>query len=354
MVAAGASVIPKTAKSLAEIVKEARQTTGSSSEAKLKIMDEIARLDTSALVELIRSATDSQSFFKGPSFEFQFAVNRLVELRPMDAAGLWVENQGLRVFAPLFLTGWTKKDPQAFASWVMTQTFEIQKAAAPSIGSLAKDEPDKFAELAPQLLQSPVARVGAQNAIAGMLEREGGAPEKALAYARVLPEGEVRNAALVELLKLTDSKLLTNTDVAAALGQVTPEEGYRLGRNLVKSAEQLPPGITRQSAFATALREDSNKDPAAAARRLESLAGTVDYAPAVLGFVEAVAPKDPAVAAEWALSINPSDPIQRSATLQRAASSWFKADPEAARAWVEKAPLTDKEFFMLTGRTREQ
>jgi hypothetical protein len=184
-----------------------------------------------------------------------------------------------------------------------------------------------------------------------MLE-EAGSPEKGFAYAQTLPEGPVRNAALLEMLKWPGANAHANPEVADALAKADPEEARRLGRELSKNAGQLPVGPARESAFTQALRDESGKDPAAAAKRLESLAGSVDYAPAVRGFVEATTRKDPATALEWALRIDPSASLQRSSALERAAAAWFKADAEAARAWVETAPLSDAEYFQLTGRAR--
>ena len=102
------------------------------------------------------------------------------------------------------------------------------------------------------------------------------------------------------------------------------------------------------------MREQADKDPAGAAKRLDALSGTPDYAAAVRGFVEQTARKDPGAAAEWALTIPASSPLQRISALERVASAWFKAAPDDARAWVDKAALSDTEYFQLTGRSRNR
>jgi hypothetical protein len=70
--------------------------------------------------------------------------------------------------------------------------------------------------------------------------------------------------------------------------------------------------------------------------------------------VDATASKDPAAAAEWALKIDPSAPAQRAAALERVAREMFLKNPDDARAWAEKAPLSDAEYAQLTGRQRQR
>lgn len=352
MLAAKQPVAARAPQSLAAIVQEARESAPSAPSARWKVMEIMGSMNAGELEGLIKGALDQINLFKPQSFEFEFAVRRLVELEPEKAAALWAKNAALRMQTDLFLNGWVKSDPQAFAVWSLAQSREIQQASASALGAFAKDAPEKFAAVAAQFGQSPAGAAGASRAIAGMLEREAGAPEKGFAYAQTLPEGPLRNAALMEMLKWPGANAHANPSVADALANADPEDARRLGRELSKTASQLPVGPARESAFTAALRDESGKDPVAAAKRLESLAGSVDYAPAVRGFVEATVRKDPATALEWALKIDPSASLQRSSALERAAAAWFKADSAAARAWVETAPLSDAEYFQLTGRAR--
>jgi predicted Zn-dependent protease len=281
------------------MVGAAQRTSGSCFEAKLKFMEEIGRMDSAALAGLIRSASGALDVPRMNSFEFRFAVARLVELEPRKAAALWAENGLLRVYGSLSLEGWIKKDPQDFASWARESTHDIGGGARSAIRAFAADNPEKFAELAAQLSTSPITTEGARAAIDRMLAREPDSPEKALAYARALPEGEARNTALFAMLKWPGTNLWSDPEVAGALAQAAPEQAWRLGIETAAggSPEKLPPGHARQSAFQFSVQSDAFKDPDAAAKRLESLAGTADYAPAVRGFVDALAARDPAAAA---------------------------------------------------------
>jgi hypothetical protein len=95
----------------------------------------------------------------------------------------------------------------------------------------------------------------------------------------------------------------------------------------------------------------AEKDPKSAAKKVEALAGSADYPAAVRGFVEATAAKDPAAAADWALSIGLQGG-QRAAALEKAVAEYFRQKPDEARKWVASAPLSAEEYFLLTGFRR--
>ena len=138
-------------------------------------------------------------------------------------------------------------------------------------------------------------------------------------------------------------------EVAAALAQLSPAEARRYAQQV--NPEALPPSPLRESAYANQLAKAAQKDPQAAAKRVDALSKTADYPAAVRGFVEATAAKDPAAAVEWALTIGVTG-AQRTAALEKAATEYFRLKPADARKWVEKAPLTAEEYQTLTGRTR--
>jgi hypothetical protein len=124
-----------------------------------------------------------------------------------------------------------------------------------------------------------------------------------------------------------------------------------VGQQFASDADKLPQGPVRESAFAAQISTTAKKDPQAAAKKVEALSGSADYAAAVRGFVEATAAKDPAAALDWALSIGPQGG-QRTAALEKAAAEYFRQKPNEARKWVSSAPLSAEEYFLLTGFRR--
>jgi len=351
---AGAAPSPpqRRVESLRDLLDSTKSAAGPYSESRLLMMESISELSQEQLVSLVEEAVDGTDFMSKNRPEFVFAVKRLVEADPRRAADLWARHSTARMQADLFLGEWAKKDPQAFADWNASQTASVQKATGSVIGQWAGRSPEAFAGVAAQLSQSAGAPEGARRAVAGMLEKDKSAVEAVHQYAMALPEGAMRNAALLELLKNAGSNVLTREGVSEAVSALDREDAGRIGRSLASFAADLPAGAARQSAFAHALGEQARGDAAAGAQRLDGLAGSADYPAAVRGFVEATAPKDPAAAAEWALSISAGNSVQRSAALEKVASAWFKSNPDAARAWVEGAALSDAEYFQLTGRAR--
>ncbi|MEI6714230.1 MAG: hypothetical protein WCO60_10790 [Verrucomicrobiota bacterium] len=287
-----------------------------------------------------------------------FAFKRLAELDPKRAADLWAQNHdpdsGVEIRNSQSLARWAEKDPDAFAAWTLSQIPEVQQRSRYALDQLGFNSPARFAAIAPALSETPAARSAAANAIQGMKERDKNSGENAISYALSLPAGPCRDAALVAMLRWPEARPEERPEVVAALSRMDLEEAHRLGDQLGKIAGVLPPGAARESAFIAALRNEAGKDVAAATKRLEALSGTPDYAAAVRGLVEKIASNDPSAAADWALTIPNSSTQQRSSALEIVASTWFKAAPDAARAWVDNAALSDTEYFRLTGRNRNR
>lgn len=337
-------------RSLSEMGKMEGDRSATLMEKRWAVRTMLANASVAQLEEVFADAQNKLVDYDDP--DLQFAVRRLAELDPEKAANLWVKNSSAKMRPDLFLSDWAKKDPAAFLSWNLTQSTDVQKASTYVFASALKDAPEKLVEISSQLVISASGPAAVRGVVEAMSIRDKASPEKALALAQSLPEGPLRNAALVALLKWPEAKAAERPEVLLALTQVEPEEAKRLGRDLGKFAAELPAGAVRESAFISALQEQAEKDPSAAAKRLDGLAGTPDYAAAVRGFVEKTAGKDPAAAAEWALTIGEAAQMHRISALERVAASWFKSSPDDARAWVEKAPLTDSEYFKLTGRPR--
>jgi hypothetical protein len=172
--------------------------------------------------------------------------------------------------------------------------------------------------------------------------------EKMLALARGLPDGPARIGAFVNLAGDTDLDFTQYPEILTALATLPDEELPVIA--LGSHAVQLPEGRLRETAMRSKFESDAASDAEAAATHLNSLVNTEDYASAVQGFVNATAKKDPGAALAWALSIPSGN--QRGSALETAARAYYLQNPEEARAWLKQAPLTDAEYFHLTGRNR--
>ena len=335
-----------------------KQGSGKDS-GRLAVIDAIGRMSAGELARLLEVEAENPDFFRRIAFDFQFAARRLAEMAPERAADLWLSKASLRMQAEDLLGPWARRDPQAFAAWCLKLSPEAQKATSSALGGIARENPEQFLTIAARLETSAAAVGAVRSAMEGFLEASKNKMDFASArdFAVRLPEGAMRTAALAQLARWPGGEFATHPEVVNAIAALPREDARRLGREMAQHAESLPPSYAREAAFMSALREQADREMPAAVKRLETLAGTADQPAAVRGFVEETARKDPSAALQWALTIPPAEPgssaqVHRSAALEKAAAEWFKQNPEAARQWVETAPLSDSEYFQLTGRTR--
>jgi len=338
-----------------------REFAGSSeaispADAKLALMEAVNQLSPAELAELLSREAESTNFFRTIQPDFEYAARRLSEIAPEKAAELWLKRKGGILGGEALLKPWANQHPEAFVSWSLGLPADAQKAAAGVLTELARGNPEQFAALASQLAQAPGGVAGARGAIRGLSQGDVKAqdPAAALAYAKGLPDGPVRSAALAETALaygLDRVNLAANPEVSEALAALGPAEARNVGKQFAAAVDKLPQGPVRESALAAQISSAAQKDPQAAAKKVEALSGSADYPAAVRGFVEATAKKDPAAALDWALSIGPQGG-QRTVALEKAAAEYFRQKPDEARKWVSTAPLSPEEYFLLTGFRR--
>ncbi len=361
--------VPKTFRE----IDESLQSTGKSpAEKRLFLMETIGRMKPDELSALLAAEAANPDFFRRMRFDFQFTARRLAELAPEKAAALWSETPSLRFQSEVLLGAWVRKDPQAFSAWALSLAKDTQRAAASTLGEIAASEPEQFAALAPQIAGTPGAATAARRAIEAVTSGTGAKdPDAAVAYAKSLPEGVMRNAALAQLARTPGIDLSNQPEIVSAIQSLPREEAARLGRDLAEQSRGdsqspqarkdilagLPQGPALDAALASNFRRDADRNAAQAAATLEQMKGQATYPAAVRGFVEATAGKDPAAAADWALSIDlsaggESARAQRIGALERVAREFAERSPEEARKWIDTAPLTDREYFILSGKPR--
>ena len=326
-------------------------------DSRVLILETLRHLNAKQLERLIGKHLENPELERLVRYDFQAALRRLGEVHPQKAADVWVSSLpktvSLRRHLAALLEPWMQKSPKDFFAWHALQSEEAQKAMASVVGQFAFSRPELFGELADALSSSPVGAVSARRAIEGLRVRSAGTPDLAVAleYARQLPEGKMRSAALVALAEWPGVDVSAVPEIQTALGGLPYAAREAKAVQLVPKAEKLEPGLLRQATVAAAMEAEAIKDSVAAAKRLKAMIGGPDYPAAVRGFVEAVSEKDPTVALEFCLTL-PKGDEQRGIALDEAAAQLFRKKPDQARKWVEQAALTEEEFFRLTGRRK--
>lgn len=343
---------PQDTESFKQLDAFVKQAGTAPADYRLRLMSAINALSPRQLERMLDQELKSDLFLRSDRFDFQYAAARFAEIAPQKAAELWASRAEARSFSTDLIGPWAKRDPVAFANWTLTQSSEIQRAARGTLGQAAAADPHLFASIAHQLAASPNAAETARAAVKTIIAKEP-TSEQQLAYASKLPEGPMRNAALSQLALSSNFDIKSQPEIAKAISSLSEREAYQLADGFIGKVDSLPPSPLREATLQAALRDQARADAAAAAKRLESLPpNSADYAAAVRGFVDSTSSKDPASAAEWALSIPVSAASHRTGALERVATEYFRTNPDGAREWVEKAPLTDEEYRRLTGRSR--
>lgn len=326
-------------------------------DSRVMILDVISHLSAKQLEDLITRHLEKPDFERLVRYDFQTAMRRIGEIQPRRSAEIWLSSLlktvALRRFLGALLEPWMQKSPRDFIAWHMMQSEEAQKAMAAVLGQFAFTQPDQFAELAELLSNSPAGMIAARRAMEGLRIKEGKSPDvqAALEYARKLPEGRVRSAALVALTDWPGVDIVAEPELQTALAGLSFAARESKAAQWMAKAQRLEPGPFRQATIAAAMEADANKDGSGALKRLKALSESPDYPAAARGYVEAIADRDPAGALEICLTI-PKGDEQRAIALDEAAAQLFRKKPDQARKWVEQAALSDEEYFHLTGRKK--
>ncbi len=340
-----------------DVLHQAAAAAATPAESRVLVLETISRLSGKQLEDLIKKHLEKPDFERLVRYDFQAAMRRLGEIQPHRAADIWlsglIKTVALRRHLGAMLEPWMQKSPRDFIAWHMMQSEEAQKAMAAVVGQFAFTQPDRFAEYAESLSTSPAGAIAARRAVEGLRINQGKSPnlQAALEYARKLPEGRVRSAALVALTDWPGVDLAAEPDLQAALAALPFAARETKAAQWTAKADKLEAGPFKEAAIAAALQADATKDASGALKRLRALTGSPDYPAAARGYVEAVAERDPAGALEVCLTIPKGDP-QRAIALDEAATHLFRKKPDQARKWVDQAALTEEEYFHLTGRKK--
>jgi hypothetical protein len=298
--------------------------------------------------------------FGSESQGFWHALDRLSEIAPLKAAQLWGCHADLRNHRDRLLGPAAKNNPTDFVAWMKTLSPEQQLAASGILSEIVSNSPATLAAIAGSLVGTPAAGRIVRAAMETILQTSPpeDSPSFELRFANTLPEGPIRNLALAQIALSPRVKVPDVPEVLAAIAQLPRENAARLQSDLLQEARTgsfklLPAAPARNAALRFHFGRGGSFPSWADVQELESLAGTADYPAAVGGFVRATAIQDPSTAAAWALSIDPAtDQQERLSALEIAARNMYLRRPDEARDWVEKAPLSDTEYWVLTGRKR--
>jgi hypothetical protein len=217
----------------------------------------------------------------------------------------------------LVVRSWSQSDPKAFAIWAksLPPSPLRQGALESSIGLWAKNDP----QAALAFLNTLPLDASTQDPMYREIASEWATsdPQTAAAWANQLPDGNARNACLLEVISQW-----ANDEPAKATVYL----------------QSLPNGPLRNEAFQTVGNVWGRVDPVGASTWLTQLPSGAARDAAVGSFTNQVVTSDPDAAYQWAESISDANARQGqvSAILQR----WMQIDPSNAAIAVQKSSLS--------------
>lgn len=269
---------------------------------------------------------------------------RWAEVDPLGAVKAWNEGNA-QPLGDAFFTAWAKSNPASALLWFsaladgdfknQTRTLILER--------VAKTDPQRALDFANQLPEGQDRNQLVKTALASMGTKD---PAEALAAANRMPEGAGRKTGIdavvaqiastnVEEAKKLIADLPPNTVSGAAatiaVGLVREDTDKALSW-----ARGLPEGQSKDSAYGGIAREWATRDVVAAATWLDTLPKGTARDAAVASFANRTAPRDPESATLWASTLPAGE--QRTSTLEQTVGIWRRINPTAAAEWIASAP----------------
>jgi hypothetical protein len=167
--------------------------------------------------------------------------------------------------------------------------------------------------------------------------------EDAISWAKTLPTGDHRDAAMTAIVnELTTTDLDRAQALFADLSSGAQKSAaYPLTNALCLQdankaqsfALSLPPGPAQNNALNTVASQMADRDPVSAAQWLGTLVPGKGLDSAISGFAMATVDRDPEAALAWAVTIG--DQRNREKQTETLVSLWMASDSAAACAWLD-------------------
>jgi hypothetical protein len=306
------------------------------------------------------------------------AIFRMIESKDMAYAFEIVDRNAMgqtrRLVRMDLLTAWAKADPEAAAAWLGSfPSNEAQRTEKGIIGDVWSEKDPRaalaFAGPTPgifrnfALLAPNEAATAALTAFADGSDRGAAIetvartwfdsdPSAALKWALALPDEKARLFGVRPLLNQLAA--VDPASVAPYVATLPSSQGFlQVEQSFARQWSESDPSAA--AAWATNLpstsgmrltsmmeisREWAEDDPKGAGAWIESLPQGADRDSVTLNFVNGSLTYDPAIAAQYAITIVNEN--QRSNAIAAVALRWLNADPAAAQSWLSQITVPEQ------------
>lgn len=326
------------------------------SEARIAVYEIIAAMDPAQLLDFVKTGfTDDLAKAFRP--DYVYALNRLAEIDPLSGAQ-FLSRQPLGFITSRFFFGhWALRDPAGFADWLKDEPYSATTHNISSfLATISKENPDVAAAIFRQLGDSSHG-ISGQHFMRTFLAEQNrkDAWKDGLTLLEKIPKGPVRDGALTEFAATDGFPLSEHAEVTQALSQLTGQAARDVGERLGGTAiGLLKTGEVRAAAITSNMKKYEAGGITDATNFLQTLP-TSDRIAGIAGLVQSKAAQEaPAKVGELALRIPPEFTKERIRVLDTLLRTWVKKDAQEASRWIQTAPLSDTEYFRLTGKPRSR
>ncbi|MEK0446362.1 MAG: hypothetical protein RLZZ399_1683 [Verrucomicrobiota bacterium] len=320
------------------------------SEARIAVYEIIASMDPAQLLDFVKTGfTDDLTKAFRP--DYVYALNRLAEIDPLAGARFLSKQTFGFATSSSFFGHWALRDPAGFADWLKEEPYSATTRNIPSsLATISKGNPDVAVAILRELGDSS-HRIDGQRFMAAFLQ--GQTWKDGLNFLEQLPKGPVRDQALSELAATPGFPLSEHAEAREALSRLTGQAARDVGERLGGTAiELLKTGEVRAAAITSNMKKCGGEkiEITHATDFLQTLPPAERVA-GIAGLVQSKAAQEaPAAVGELALRIPPEFTKERIRVLDTLLRTWVKKDAQEASRWVQSAPLSDTEYFRLTGK----
>lgn len=285
-------------------------------------------------------------------------VSRLAATRPEQATEFLSSQPDSKQrdeLAGALAETWARQDPTCASSWVsrLPDGRLRQEAAAGLERSWAPQDPEAAASFVLNSLSPGETRTALLKDVAQTWTHAKWPNPAAMAWASQLPAGTDHDAFVAGMsqgLATGDPSQAAQLAAGIAPGDLQSEAfrivatfwvfHYGNAPDAAAWSATLSPGPTREAAMAAIAKDWVILDPVASGAWVESLPPDEARAKAAEAYVDHAASTRPDLASRLVDSI--ADESKRNQQIEAIARQWFKANPDAAQAWLQQTSLPDE------------
>jgi hypothetical protein len=276
-------------------------------------------------------------------------VSSYLARRDRTAALEWAErltsSEARRFAMQSVLQQWATDDPKAAAEYCASHPVETPELISSAVAGWVRKDPSGALAWARSLPEGPQREAALVSGISSLAASD---PQQAANLATTTLSGNKQSQALGSI---AGAWAVTDPSAAAAWASKLSDGSARMNAesNVASVWVRQDPAtaaawalrLPNSHAISTIAREWAAQDSAAVARWLDTVPSGNARDSAVSNFSRAVADSDPEGAVTWAATI--SQPAQRDSAISDVYQQWRRTDPKAAATWLQTTTAISEE-----------